>query len=145
MVKFAPFHARFRLIRDIKYPIVRISVDDFSHRSAIFAGEGFVHTVLHDVGKFTQHRHVICQPVVVVDTSDFRVELGDDFDIGMIDELATVYRFPDFFSSFVILDFECVVFQQFPHPFFFRNVQHDSSAVLPFRDALLIVFDGVTA
>ena len=53
MVKFTPFHARFRLIRNIKYPVVRISVDDFSHRGAIFAGEGFVHTVLHDVGKFT--------------------------------------------------------------------------------------------
>ena len=105
MVKFTPFCACFGLIWNIKYPVLRIPVDDFPHRRAIFAGEGFIHAALHDMGKFAQHRHIVCQPVIVVESPDFRIEFSDDFNIGKIDELATAYRFPDFFSSFVILDF----------------------------------------
>ena len=55
MVKFTPFCICLGLIWDIEYPIIRVFVDDFTHCRAIFTGEGFVHTVLHDVGEFAKH------------------------------------------------------------------------------------------
>jgi len=41
------------------------------------------------------------QSIIIIDAPDFRVEFGDDFDVGMIDEFATVYRFPDFLAVFI--------------------------------------------
>ena len=94
--------------------------------------------------EFAKYRHVVRQLIVVVQTSDFRVEFADNFNIRVVDEFAPMYRFPFLFTVFIQFDFECMVFQQLSHPLFFWDIQHDAPAELPPRNSTFIIFNAVT-
>lgn len=79
----------------------------------MFSGKCFGKAVFHDVIIIIEHRGIVRNPVVLVQTGDFSVVYTENFVVGKIKQVIPYFWFPDFFSISIMFDFYCFSLYQF--------------------------------
>ena len=110
-----------------------VLADDSADSCPVFSGKSLEHTVSHYIVEIVEDRHVVCEPVVVVQSTDFCVVLVQDFQIIQVQQAGAPDRFPNLFVSilFVIFNLEGIVGEQSFYPLIMGNIEQDFSIVYP--------------
>ena len=77
----------------------------------VFSGKGLEHTVSHYIVEVVEDGHIVCEPVVVVQSTDFCVVLVQDFQVVQVQQAGAPDGFPNLLISIllIIFDFEGIV------------------------------------
>ena len=97
----------------------------------VFSGKGLEHTVSHYIVEVVEDGHIVCEPVVVVQSTDFCVVLVQDFQIIQVQQAGAPDRFPNLFISvlFVVFNLEGMIGEQPLDPLVVGDIEHDFSVV----------------
>ena len=111
---------------------------DMFVRGAIFAAKGFEQASPHNSVKVVQNRHICRQPVVIVQSANFRIEFAYDLCVRHIDELSSVGWLPYLFSVRALFDIHRSEFQQLIEPLFMGEIQLDLSVPVTFEISVFV-------
>ena len=77
----------------------------------VFCSKCLEHTEFHHIVKIVQHRNIVGNFIIIVQTTNFRVVLFQDFKVIEVYQMVSVDGFPNFFVPVVciVVDFECAV------------------------------------
>lgn len=124
MVKLAQLGAGLCDVGHPEHTAAHISSLDFANVGAVFSGIGFQHTVAHHVVEFAQYADVFRDTIEIVQATNFRIVLSDDFNIRAVEQLVSVHRPPEITAPvFVPFDLHHPKFMQFVLPFLMGNIE----------------------
>ena len=88
-----------------------VLLNDSADSCPVFSGKGLEHTVSHYIVEVVEDRHIVCEPVVIVQSTDFCVVLVQDFQIIQVQQAGAPDRFPNLFISvlFVVFNLEGMI------------------------------------
>ena len=75
IIELVIFHAVFCCVGDRDHTVMLIFPPDFASAGASLSGQRFKETAFHDEVEIIEDRHVFRYGVIVIQSSDFRVEL----------------------------------------------------------------------
>ena len=104
----------------------------------VLAAKGFEQASPHNSVKVVQNRHICRQPVVIVQSANFRIEFAYDLCVRHIDELSSVGWLPYLFSVRALFDIHRSEFQQLIEPLFMGEIQLDLSVPVTFEISVFI-------
>ena len=71
---FTNFAIFLRVLHNKIFPLT-VLADNSADSCPIFSSKGFEHTVSHYIVKVVEYGHVICEPIVVIQSTDFCIVL----------------------------------------------------------------------
>ena len=87
------------LILDYKVATSAIAFVNLSYGTAVLGRKGLEKAECHDIAERAHYlRHIVCECIVIVETSYLGVDLGNDFLFGSAYQIVPSYR-PPYFSA----------------------------------------------
>jgi hypothetical protein len=108
-----------------------VLADNSADSYPIFSGESLEHTVFHYIIEAVEYGYIVCEPVVVVQSTDFCVVLVQEFQIVQVQQAGAPDRFPNLLVSilFVVFNLEGIVGKQAFHSLIMGGIEQDFSFV----------------
>ena len=72
--RFSLFAIFLRILHNKIFPLT-VLADNSADSCPILSGESFEHTVSHYIVKVVEYSHIICEPIIVVQSTDFCIVL----------------------------------------------------------------------
>ena len=112
----------FILITYREHFVFLVPLTDFYNCTFVFGCKSLIHTVFHNVLESMECMAIVCKWIKIVKTSDFRIISFQNFQIVIINEICTVFRFISFLAI-MHFNLQCIIVKKLLPNHFGRHFQ----------------------